>query len=338
MDSKLKLNSLQYLRGLSAIAVLLFHIEGGIEDYWQAKNYISLFSWGHFGVEMFFCLSGFVIAYSGYLRKKKLLDFMFTRLARIYPVYIFSTALFILIIIIVPQDAFNSSPNLSIEKLINSFFFGFGHSSLLYIYVGWTLYYEMVFYILFSPISYRFKEVVKNKLFCYAISIGIVICSIINLNIISCFLIGISIFMIITKSINNTNFSMPYCFLFIALAIELFIFPVGVLCGALLFCLINLEKKKKSIFRFQPFLSLCDSSYSIYLIQAITISGSCKLSKLITQSFFSSENQSFIFYLLTSITALISTIIIGIFMRKFIEKPTYQYLINSKINKFLVKY
>ena len=123
MDSKLlKLNSLQYLRGLSAIAVLLFHIEGGIEDYWQAKNYISLFSWGHFGVEMFFCLSGFVIAYSGYLRKKKLLDFMFTRLARIYPVYIFSTALFILIIIIVPQDAFNSSPNLSIEKLINSFF------------------------------------------------------------------------------------------------------------------------------------------------------------------------------------------------------------------------
>ena len=89
MDSKLKFNSLQYLRGLSAIAVVLFHLEAGINQYLEKQNYISLFSWGKIGVPMFFCLSGFVIAYSGYLKPKKLLDFLFTRVARIYPIYLF---------------------------------------------------------------------------------------------------------------------------------------------------------------------------------------------------------------------------------------------------------
>lgn len=122
MDSKLKFNSLQYLRGLSAIAVVLFHLETGINQYLEKQNYISLFSWGKIGVPMFFCLSGFVIAYSGYLKPKKLLDFLFTRVARIYPIYLLTTALYIALIILIPQKAFNSDVNLSIEKLTNTLF------------------------------------------------------------------------------------------------------------------------------------------------------------------------------------------------------------------------
>tara|TARA_S200000501_G_C20825804_1_gene744886 strand:+ start:438 stop:1454 length:1017 start_codon:yes stop_codon:yes gene_type:complete len=337
MNSKLlKFNSLQYLRGLCAIAVVLFHVEVGINKYWEAQNHISFFSWGSIGVPMFFCLSGFVIAYSGYLKPKKLLDFLFIRLARVYPVYLFTAVLFVAIIFLVPQKAFNISPNLSIEELINTLFFGFGKSENGYIYVGWTLFYEMGFYIVFSPLSYKFAEFVKSKVFCYAISIGIVSCSIINLPFISCFLLGISVFMIISKPINQSYFSIPYCILFISIAIEFFCYPIGFFCGTLLFCLINLEKKKKSIFIFKPFLKICDSSYSIYLIQVITISASLKVSKLITQSFFISENQYFIFYLFSTIIALFSTTVIGIFMRKFIEKPSYQYLINSKLHTSLM--
>lgn len=112
---------------------------------------------------MFFCLSGFVIAYSGYLKPKKLLDFLFTRVARIYPIYLLTTALYIALIILIPQKAFNSDVNLSIEKLTNTLFFGFGGASG-YIFVGWTLYYEMVFYILFSPLSYKFNELVRRKI------------------------------------------------------------------------------------------------------------------------------------------------------------------------------
>ena len=333
MDSKLKFNSLQYLRGLCAIAVVLFHLETGINEYLETQNYISLFSWGNIGVPMFFCLSGFVIAYSGYLKPKKLLDFLFTRVARIYPVYLLTTALYIALIILIPQEAFNRDVNLSIEKLTNTLFFGFGNTSG-YIFVGWTLFYEMVFYILFSPLSYKFNELVRRKIFFYAISIGIVISNILN-PLISCFFIGISVFMIISKSKNQSHFSKPYFILIISLAIEFFNYPVGLFCGALIFGIVKLEKKKKSIFRFKPFLSICDSSYSIYLIQVITLSGSLKVSKIITQSFFNSENQYFIFYVLSTIIGLISTTVIGLFIRKFIEKPSYQYLINSKIYTLL---
>ncbi len=336
MDIKLlKFNSLQYLRGFCAITVLFFHIEGGINEYWQEQKYISLFSWGDIGIPIFFCLSGFVIAYSRYLKPKKPLDFIFTRVARIYPVYLFTTALYVAIIIFTPNEAFRSDVSFSIEKLTDTLFFGFGNDKSGYIYVGWTLFYEMVFYILFSPLSYKFNEVVRSKVFCYVISMGIVISNIINLPLISCFFIGISVFMIISKSINSSHFSIPFCILLISLAIEIFTYPVGVFCGLLIFCIIKIENKKKQIFRFQPFLTICDSSYSIYLIQVITVSGSLKVSKLISQSFVSSENQYFTFYIFSIIIALISTIVLGILMRKFIEKSSYQCLFNSRIHTLL---
>ena len=251
MDSKLKFNSLQYLRGLSAIAVVLFHLETGINQYLEKQNYISLFSWGKIGVPMFFCLSGFVIAYSGYLKPKKLLDFLFTRVARIYPIYLLTTALYIALIILIPQKAFNSDVNLSIEKLTNTLFFGFGGASG-YIFVGWTLYYEMVFYILFPPLSYKFNELVRRKIFFYATSIGIVISNILN-PLISSFFIGISIFMIISKSKNQSYFSTPYFILLISLAMEFFNYPVGLFCGALIFGVVKLEKKKNQSLDVNPF-------------------------------------------------------------------------------------
>ncbi len=83
-------------------------------------------------------------------KTKKLLDFLFTRVARIYPIYLLTTALYIALIILIPQKAFNSDMNLSIEKLTNTLFFGFGGASG-YIFVGWTLYYEMVFLYSFFP-------------------------------------------------------------------------------------------------------------------------------------------------------------------------------------------
>ena len=151
MDSKLKFNSLQYLRGLSAIAVVLFHLETGINQYLEKQNYISLFSWGKIGVPMFFCLSGFVIAYSGYLKPKKLLDFLFTRVARIYPIYLLTTALYIALIILIPQKAFNSDVNLSIEKLTNTLFFWFWWCIWIYL-CGMDIILWNGFFIFFFPL------------------------------------------------------------------------------------------------------------------------------------------------------------------------------------------
>jgi hypothetical protein len=41
-----KLNSLQYLRGISALAVVLYHIERGANVYWSLSPPAKLFDWG----------------------------------------------------------------------------------------------------------------------------------------------------------------------------------------------------------------------------------------------------------------------------------------------------
>lgn len=108
------------------------------------------------------------------------------------------------------------------------------------------------FYILFSPLSYKFNELVRRKIFFYATSIGIVISNILN-PLISSFFIGISIFMIISKSKNQSYFSTPYFILLISLAMEFFNYPVGLFCGALIFGVVKLEKEKNQSLDVNPF-------------------------------------------------------------------------------------
>lgn len=84
----------------------MFHAEGDANKVLISTSKISLFSWGHLGVPIFFCLSGFVISYSGYLRPKIWWTFFCLRLARIYPAYI-ATAFF--------YGFSNSSPLWSIQ-------------------------------------------------------------------------------------------------------------------------------------------------------------------------------------------------------------------------------
>jgi peptidoglycan/LPS O-acetylase OafA/YrhL len=130
-----KLNSLQYVRALCAIAVVMYHAEGGANQYWQSTGKISLFSWGHLGVPMFFCLSGFIIAYSGYLRPKRWWEFFYSRFARIYPAYIATAAAFVACLIFLPAGTFNSVPSVSIEQFARTLLFDFGRTGG-YVYVG----------------------------------------------------------------------------------------------------------------------------------------------------------------------------------------------------------
>src|SRR5690606_4737037 len=89
-----RLESIDFLRGIASIAVVLFHIT-------HTKNFLdpegivyNLFKGGgSFGVSVFFVISGFIIPYSmqraGY-RVKSFKAFLFKRIIRIEPVYILS--------------------------------------------------------------------------------------------------------------------------------------------------------------------------------------------------------------------------------------------------------
>ena len=149
----------QILRFVAAMLVVVMHttesisvrITGaGPDNYW--KN-------GAFGVDIFFVISGFVMAMStarlpegNQTRLAAAWVFMKRRLLRIAPLYWFYTLLKAVLVLILPSLALRSS--IDTEHLLASFLFipaispwGLVQPVLP---VGWTLNFEMMFYLIFA--------------------------------------------------------------------------------------------------------------------------------------------------------------------------------------------
>ncbi|NSL37173.1 acyltransferase, partial [Citrobacter werkmanii] len=80
--------SLQYLRGIASLLVVLYHARGEISNVYAQSNLGELlFGNGYIGVDLFFMISGFVIMLSTE-KDKSSFSFIIKRLFRIYPVYL----------------------------------------------------------------------------------------------------------------------------------------------------------------------------------------------------------------------------------------------------------
>jgi exopolysaccharide production protein ExoZ len=324
-----KLNCLQYVRAICALVVVLYHVEGGVNYYWKFEDQISWFHWGHLGVPMFFCLSGFVISYSGYLRPKKSADFLLLRIARIYPAYLFVAISFIAVSHALPADSFNRDWTLNVEKLIATLFFDFGRTDG-YVYVAWTLFYEILFYLSFSLVSFRFPDIVKQRYFHYLIGVGLAVCLCFRWNHIADFLFGVSAFLIAVNPLNDKYSSFPAIALLVVLIAGLFLHSVGLICVVILMIIIFTEKFKPFLFGSRFLLVLGDSSYSIYLIQVLTISASLKLSKLVVESQYFPAKSYYYFYLVAIFFSCVTTVCAGILMRRYVEKPVFSRMVSLK--------
>ena len=315
-DKFIKFNSLQYLRLFSALSVICFHIEQGINSkYWVIEDSNEFFFWGKQGVRIFFCLSGFLIAYSSYIRSKKLLKFLYSRVIRIYPAYLFTALFFIISLILLPDKSIN------ITEILNTIFFNFGISGG-YVYVGWTLFYEMIFYLIFSLIINNFKSIAKNDLFIYFISLLLIFSYLTSSKYITDFIVGITVFLIKLFSPKKYK-SIVFITLILSFIAGIFFTPLSFLIGILLLIIINIEESLSTLFRSKIIIFLADSSYSIYLAQVLTISASLKISRFITLNTF--ENYFFM-YLFSFFTSILSTITLGIFIWKYVENPSYNFL------------
>jgi peptidoglycan/LPS O-acetylase OafA/YrhL len=83
-----RLLELDVFRGLAALAVVLFHYTTVYErTYDHHDEMLFDFSLGHYGVQLFFIISGFVI-FMTLNRTKSALDFVVSRFSRLYPVRI----------------------------------------------------------------------------------------------------------------------------------------------------------------------------------------------------------------------------------------------------------
>lgn len=138
-----EVRSIQYLRGLAALGVLVFH---------AAERAGSAFGVGAAGVDVFFVISGFIMWVVTCRKTPSPGVFLWRRVQRIVPLYWAVTLVTAAIAVLVPF-AFPSM-QVTVEAVAKSLFFVPYHdpNGLIapLIVPGWTLNYEMLFYLLFA--------------------------------------------------------------------------------------------------------------------------------------------------------------------------------------------
>ena len=160
MDNSSKskyLDVLQIFRGIAAIMVVVHHAIGSMKYYHNIEcpilNYIG--SFGKFGVDFFFLVSGFIISYAAFYKYSEpnaFSNYLKSRLIRIYTPYL-PIGVFMLIVYTLLPGFSNGNRDLSVFTsltLIPS-----GNPALS---VAWTLSFEISFYLLFG-ISFYSKKV-----------------------------------------------------------------------------------------------------------------------------------------------------------------------------------
>lgn len=147
----MRLTGIQLLRFFAATAVVLFHSAAAVQSYYPLAAPTAL-AWvssaGNLGVDLFFVISGFIIYYSTASRPFDLRDFLWRRGRRLVPIYWVYTALFVALTLVLPF-ALRTEGGVGIAQLTASaFFVSFAISPFPVVYVGWSLEYEVLFYLL----------------------------------------------------------------------------------------------------------------------------------------------------------------------------------------------
>lgn len=141
--------NLQLLRALAAFAVVfvhmdLFAIQLGIEKRWL--------EFGNAGVDVFFVLSGFLMVHTSMARPPDAIYFFVNRILRIAPLY-WSITIFVFMIAYMDIGLLGATRANWMELAKSIVFVPFTKSNGLVmpvLFVGWTINYEMFFYIIFA--------------------------------------------------------------------------------------------------------------------------------------------------------------------------------------------
>lgn len=278
LSSLRRIDELDSLRGIAAIAVSFAHFHVGLKLIDQIGVYAQ------HGVELFFLISGFVI-FMTLQKRQTVLDFLVARFARLYPAYIISVGFIALLFFLFPAYLPQAPTTRTFlgDLMIWHPLFNFDSVTVVY----WTLWVEIRFYGLMVLIlilkqtnrierflwiwllfvcGYEAIQVVvfgnKSKIpvlsFVYALAIP---------GFVHYFISGIIFYKIFNRDFNKGHFIL----LGACLARELYLFsshttPIVLGCYVLFFLLIS---NKLGFLRLKPFLFLGKISYSLYLTHHI---------------------------------------------------------------------
>lgn len=173
-NGRQSLASLQMLRGVAAMMVVVHHIGYQIErsgGHWSDH-------WLNAGVDLFFIISGFLMWSTTAGRNIGPLDFLRRRIVRIVPLYWVITSGVVSVSLLAPHLMQSAAPD-PLRILASYLFIFMPRGNGFYVPVlgqGWTLNYEMFFYLVFA-ISLLFVErrrfIVSAGLIFSMISLGL---------------------------------------------------------------------------------------------------------------------------------------------------------------------
>ncbi len=162
----MKIYSVQNLRYFLAMAIVMYHILMFPAIMLSEADILK------YGVDIFFVISGFVITLSIY---KSTNDFLLKRINTVYPKYYFYLTIIIVIKLIgVTFGYVDQVSNLFISYTLLPVMDDYGYLLRPELVVGWTLMYEMTFYLLISLIILF----TKNKERIINITIGVLVISV----------------------------------------------------------------------------------------------------------------------------------------------------------------
>ncbi|MFJ6122282.1 acyltransferase family protein [Streptomyces sp. NPDC092129] len=167
-----RLYALDALRVVAALSVLLFHFTGvdaATKANWGA-NPKDLFPWlfpvtsyGSYGVQLFFIISGFVICLSAWDRTPG--QFVRARFLRLFPAYWFSVVVAVLVWRGLPDGA-RKTPSIS-DSLTNLTMFQVPLSARHLVGAYWTLWVELTFYLIFLVVLWKGLDYTRVSVFCW---------------------------------------------------------------------------------------------------------------------------------------------------------------------------
>jgi peptidoglycan/LPS O-acetylase OafA/YrhL len=146
-----KFESLEMIRALAALSVVFFHTQMIFTGRTGIVPFGGVFGAGSRGVDLFFVLSGFIIAYihAGDIgRPGRVGHYFYSRFVRIYP-NVWITTLLALAVYLVGFGGVDKASKLAPWSIAASFLL-LPQSSDALVNVTWSLKYEILFYLLFA--------------------------------------------------------------------------------------------------------------------------------------------------------------------------------------------
>lgn len=331
---------IQYLRAFAALLVVMHHSL----THFTGIESTFLRGFGEYGVDIFFVISGFIMVYSTYSKNYSPGYFILRRLERIAPLYWFFTTALICIVIIKP-DLF-TTVKLNLWHTVASYAFipakslseTFQGTFMPVLYVGWTLNYEMFFYLVFA-ISLFFAD--KYRL----AFVGLILSSLVifgeafkpegmisfytNMILLEFFL-GMVLGYLFVHGKIQANIALGLTGILLSIVIYALLYKEGLHrffyggLSATALVLGAIYLSSTNVYRNKVFSLLGDASYSIYLSHFFSIG----LTSFVRSYFGLNNVTDMNLITIFIITNIIFSSIVGIVVYKLIEEP-----INLKLRK-----